>query len=254
MKSAVIDIGNSRIKILSEEHGFAVIPINETGGDWLDELQQFVGKHTFPSSWAISSVNPNAETVVIDMLMGYSSIITSSEYILDNQTLVDIRQVNGAGSDRIFGLIGALEYTKPPLITVDCGTAITINYLDGGSVFQGGAILPGISTQLKALHHFTGQLPLLHPEYEDVAYGNTTVQAMTVGAVWGAVGAIKEITSRIKTSAGNPTIPIVFTGGEHPLVVSAFEDSEPILSPHLVAEGILLAYKSLEPENSTDSE
>ena len=77
---------------------------------------------------------------------------------------------------------------------------------------------------------------------------------MTVGAVWGAVGAIKEITSRIKTSAGNPTIPIVFTGGEHPLVVSAFEDSEPILSPHLVAEGILLAYKSLEPENSTDSE
>lgn len=254
MKSAAIDIGNSRIKILSEEHGYAVYPITETVGDWFNELHQYIEKHTTPTSWVISSVNPNAEAVIIDMLMEYSSVITPSEYILDNQTLIDVRQVNGAGSDRIFGLIGATEYTKPPLITVDCGTAITVNYLDSDYVFQGGAILPGISTQLKALHHFTGQLPLLHPEYEDVAYGNTTVQAMTVGTIWGAIGAVREITSRIKASSGIPTIPIVFTGGEHPLIVSAFKDMEPILCPNLVVEGILVAHLSCESESNPDSE
>lgn len=254
MKFVAIDIGNSRIKILSEEHGFAAFSINESDGDWFDELRLFIGKHTFPSSWVLSSVNPNVEATVIDMLMEYSSVITPAEYILDNQTLVDVRQVNGAGSDRIFGLIGALEYTKPPFITVDSGTAITINYLDSNSVFQGGAILPGISTQLKALHHFTGQLPLLHPEYDDASYGSTTVQAMTVGAIWGAIGAVKEITSRIKKSTDIPTIPIVLTGGEHQLLASGLNDMDIILSPNLVVEGILLAHISLTSENSTDSQ
>jgi len=241
MKFAAIDIGNSRVKILSNELGSVVFPIDEFDDSWFRELRAFIQKHTSPCSWAISSVNSKVEMGIIDLLIEFSPVIISAEFILNNQELIDISKVSGAGSDRIFGVIGALNYANPPFITVDCGTAITINYLDKNSVFRGGAILPGVSTQLRALEHFTEQLPLLLPEYTDLPFGSTTVQAMTVGVLWGAVGAIKEILLRIKSSAGLQIIPLIFTGGEHQLLASALSDMEITSCPNLVLEGILAA-------------
>lgn len=245
MKFAAIDIGNSRVKILSNEHGSAAFPINELNDKWFDEIRSFIEKHSSPYSWAISSVNSTVETDIIDILIERYPMIIPAEFILNNQTLIDLSQVSGAGSDRIFGVIGALKYANPPLITIDCGTAITINYLDENCIFRGGTILPGVSTQLRALNHFTEQLPLLLPEYTDLPFGSTTVQAMTVGTLWSAVGAIKEIISRIKSSAGIQSIPIVFTGGEHQLLASALSDMEIISSSNLVLEGIIAAQISL---------
>lgn len=248
MRFAAIDIGNSRVKILSKEHGSVAFPVDELDDTWFDELRSFIQKHKSPYSWALSSVNSKVEEDIIDMLIEFSPVIIAAEFILNNQTLIDISQVSGAGSDRIFGVIGATNYSKPPFITVDCGTAITINYLDKNSTFRGGAILPGVSTQLRALNQFTEQLPLLLPEYTDLPFGSTTMQAMTVGTLWSAVGAIKEIISRIKSSAGIQSIPIVFTGGEHQLLASALSDMEIISSPNLVLEGILTAQISLPSE------
>lgn len=241
MKSAAVDIGNSRIKILSEEHGFAAFSIDETGNSWSEELQTFIEKHDSSYLWGISSVNPDMEIAVIDMLIDRSISIVSAEFMVLSQTLIDVSQVEGAGSDRIFGVIGALQYAAPPFITVDCGTAITVNYVDSNRVFRGGAILPGLTTQLRALEHFTGKLPRVSATYDTAAYGTTTDQAMTIGTLWGAVGAIREITSRIEKATGIESIPVVITGGEHLLVTFGLEGIELIVSPHLVVEGILAA-------------
>ncbi len=243
MKSASIDIGNSRVKVLSEEYGFAAFEIGEADGSWLEDLLAFIEKHDTSYSWGISSVNPDTETEVIDMLIDRSITIVSAEFLLYNQTLIDVSQVEGAGSDRVFGVIGALKYATPPFITIDCGTAITINYLDSNRVFRGGAIIPGITTQLRALEHFTGKLPLLTATYDTASYGTTTSQAMTIGTLWGAIGAIREIVSRIGKAIGSESIPIIITGGEHLFVTFGLEGIELITCPHLVVEGILAAQK-----------
>jgi type III pantothenate kinase len=241
MKSAAIDIGNSRVKILSEEHGFAVFPIGELGESWFGELCSYIESHTPPYAWAISSVNSDVEMEVIDFLIEHSSTLTPAEFIISHQTLIDTSHVEGVGSDRIFGLIGALQYAVPPFITVDCGTAITINYLDDNRVFRGGAILAGLSTQLRALEHFTSQLPLLVPQYDDAPFGTTTSQAMNLGTLWGTTGAIKEIIARIVSSAEMQSIPVILTGGDYQLMASTVSEMEVIISPNLVVEGILAA-------------
>ncbi|MCZ7599940.1 MAG: type III pantothenate kinase [Gammaproteobacteria bacterium] len=47
------------------------------------------------------------------------------------------------GVDRWLALIAARRLGGGPVVVVDCGTAITVDLVDGAGVFHGGMILPG---------------------------------------------------------------------------------------------------------------
>ena len=48
-----------------------------------------------------------------------------------------------------------------PAITVDVGTAVTVDLIDAEGVFQGGAIFPGPRLMARSLHEYTARLPLI---------------------------------------------------------------------------------------------
>ena len=68
------------------------------------------------------------------------------------------------GADRLAAAVGA-AWLLPGrnVVVVDAGTAIKFDLVEGGQVFRGGSIAPGLAMRFKALHAFTGRLPLVGP-------------------------------------------------------------------------------------------
>ena len=63
------------------------------------------------------------------------------------------------GVDRWAALVGARSlFSDRPVVVVDAGTAVTVDYLDQAGEFRGGIIFPGLETMLEALSLSTGKL------------------------------------------------------------------------------------------------
>lgn len=237
-----VDIGNSRIKIVVAGQYF----VHDFHNGWTEAMHKFFwsfpGKHLL---LGVSSVNIEAKEVFDAELRKRSTITTQPlELLLHEQQFVDISSIQGIGSDRVLGLIGALHYDPvliKPIVTIDCGTAITLNALTASRRCLGGAILPGITTQFRALHHFTSSLPEVEPALETVTVGTNTAQAMRVGVIHGTAGAVQNILHNLVIREFDEQQPFIFVaGGEAPLLARALEPHYPnlILAPHLVLEGI----------------
>ena len=243
--SGAIDIGNTRIKILADGQFFAA----ELGGQWQEAMHKYLwnfsGKNVL---FGVSSVNPEVLASLEMELKKRSNVRWHLlGEILHRQDVIDVSGIQGMGSDRVLSLIGALQRNLErapslvaPLITIDCGTAVTINVANVRRKCLGGAILPGVGTQLRALRHFTQLLPEVEPAFEDATCGTNTAQAMRIGVVRGIGGAIKEIVENIVEHDCKGETPLVFiTGGDAVSVAKALQDWRyaPRHEQHLVLLG-----------------
>lgn len=73
------------------------------------------------------------------------------------------------GQDRLLDALGAFARSGQACIVIDAGTAVTVDFVDGEGVFQGGAIAPGMAMMFKALHEHTAALPLVTAAPELIA-------------------------------------------------------------------------------------
>lgn len=116
------------------------------------------------------------------------------------------------GPDRLAAVAEAWA-CKPgnDLLVIDVGTAITYDVITSEGIYLGGNISPGIGMRFKALHHFTGKLPLVDKEGERVDVGNTTDTAIREGVLQGVD---KEIEGYIREcSLKCPNLLVFLTGG-----------------------------------------
>lgn len=216
------------------------------GLSWQEQMQKFFWSFSGKQlALGVASVNPEAERL-FEMELKKRSNIKSQPLgpMLATQPFVDIGGVQGIGQDRILGLIGALHYDPTlirPIVTVDCGTAITMNALTVHRRCLGGAIMLGMRSHLRALHEFTQLLPRIELGYEDATAGANTTQAMLVGAVQGAAGAIKHLVERLVEREFDGIEPLLFiTGGDASLLARALQGwhIQPVHEPHIVLRGI----------------
>jgi len=125
---------------------------------------------------------------------------------------IDYKTPQSLGKDRIAGAVGAWEqHPNTPLLIIDIGTAITIDYVSSNGTFQGGIISPGPEMRFKALHQFTGKLPLLEPIENVELIGNTTSTSIQSGVQNGILYEIKGYIEQYRKN--NNEIKIVLTGG-----------------------------------------
>jgi type III pantothenate kinase len=69
------------------------------------------------------------------------------------------------GSDRIAAAVGAWnENPGNNMLVIDAGSAITIDFITNNGVYKGGNIAPGVRMRLRALHEYTGRLPLVEKD------------------------------------------------------------------------------------------
>ncbi|MDH7515699.1 MAG: type III pantothenate kinase [Bacteroidota bacterium] len=121
--------------------------------------------------------------------------------------------VSALGADRLCVVLGARSRYGYPSITVDFGTAVTVNVLDAAGDFAGGCILPGIELSLRALKEGTAQLPSVEvPTVAPPLPARNTHDALRTGAYWclrfGVEGIVRELR---RVLGGNAMV--LFTGG-----------------------------------------
>lgn len=145
------------------------------------------------------------------------------------------------GIDRVCSAAAAYDVIGRACTVASFGTAITIDCVNDEGVFMGGAILPGLALSAHALHEGTAALPEIKIEAPVEIYGTTTEQCIRNGVLFGAVGALREITERYATQLGSWP-QLVVTGGNALLVQSQCEFIDNVV-PDLCLRGIALAYR-----------
>ena len=92
------------------------------------------------------------------------------------------------GADRVAAAAGAAaEYPGEAVLVVDCGTAMTLDFVSADAEFKGGNIAPGLDMRLRALHDFTSRLPKVLPLGPLPELGYDTDTAIRSGAIRGAI-------------------------------------------------------------------
>lgn len=110
-----------------------------------------------------------------------------------------LRDASTVGQDRLLCALGAYSRAKQACIVIDAGTAVTVDFVDGEGTFQGGAIAPGLSMMLRALHGGTVALPAVRyepPDPADGPFGKDTASAMRVGVRAAVVGLVHDLVDR----------------------------------------------------------
>lgn len=118
------------------------------------------------------------------------------------------------GSDRLAASIGAFSlYPNQNVLTIDAGTCIKYNMVNAQNEYLGGAISPGLSMRLKAMHHYTHALPLVSadPNYDKLT-GQSTTESILSGAQLGAACEVEAMIDRYRRLY--PDLVVVVTGGD----------------------------------------
>lgn len=123
------------------------------------------------------------------------------------------------GADIVADAVSALETLKPPIVTIDMGTATTIGVISEGRTYEGGLLLPGVNVSLEALSRQAAQLPAISLQPPKTLIGKTTEECMRSGIVYGTAAMLDGIIDRIRAEFPGKTVSIVATGGNAPFIV-----------------------------------
>ena len=120
------------------------------------------------------------------------------------------------GVDRFFALLGAWRACGGACIVVDCGTAVTVDAIDGNGAHQGGMIMPGLRLLHKALGEGTAGLPMpdaADAKVPDGPFGRDTTGAIARGCLRmfgsGVVSAVQKMRAQLVSTA-----TLFVTGGD----------------------------------------
>jgi type III pantothenate kinase len=144
------------------------------------------------------------------------------------------------GADRIVDAVAAWERFKGPVIVVDFGTATTFDVITGDGRYVGGAICPGLMSGAAELSRRAARLPRVEVKVPDRAIGRNTLESMQSGIVFGAVGQVKEMVSRLSAEMGEEP-KIVATGGLVDLIASQLGPIE--IDKDLTLRGLNILYQ-----------
>jgi type III pantothenate kinase len=121
------------------------------------------------------------------------------------------------GLDRALAVVGAIAIYNEACLVIDGGTALTFTGVDKNKHLQGGAILPGLHSQLITLKQKTAELPKIDlPEILPPRWALNTEQAITSGIIYTAIAGINSYI--IDWLQQFPSSQVILTGGDAKLL------------------------------------
>jgi type III pantothenate kinase len=247
-----IDIGNTNIiigvfdndKIVANWR--IVTAVHRMPDEYASLLLNFFDRKGIPvskiDSVVLCSVVPPLVTVFDEVCQRYfqvspliveAGIKTGVRICMDNPKEV--------GADRIVNAVAAHQLYGGSVIVIDFGTATTFDVVSKEGDYLGGAIAPGIAIATEALFSRTAVLPRVELVHPKLAIGTSTIAAMKSGIVFGYVGLIEGIISRIQGELGTKA-KVVATGGYAELLAKETHVIEEI-NPDLTLIGLRLIYQ-----------
>ena len=117
------------------------------------------------------------------------------------------------GIDRALAIYGAGEYYGYPCLVIDGGTALTFTGVDQERTLVGGAILPGLRSQIRALSQQTSALPeIILPNSLPPLWAKDTTTAIACGIIHTLTTGVAHYIAQWQREY--PTSSIILTGGD----------------------------------------
>ncbi|MGD8913381.1 MAG: type III pantothenate kinase [Candidatus Thiodiazotropha sp.] len=143
------------------------------------------------------------------------------------------QQPQQLGVDRWLALIAAHALSPLPKIIVDCGSATTIDAMDGEGQHIGGIILPGLRLFADCLRRNT-DIPYYDAgEYQDY-FATDTASGILTGAVVAQCASVKKLYQVLQEREKKDDILCFVTGGDAGILTHHLE------LPHQVVPGLVL--------------
>lgn len=146
------------------------------------------------------------------------------------------------GADIVADAVSALEKFKPPIITIDMGTATTIGVISRDRTYEGGLLLPGVNVSLEALTRNAAQLPAISLQHPKTLIGKNTEDCMRSGIVYGTAGMLDGIIDRIREEFPGQKVSVVATGGNAPVIVK-YCRNKIVYDKYLLMNGLWAIYQ-----------
>lgn len=188
-------------------------------------------------SSVVPSITAEVEQAVLEVLNIKSDVFNGDT--IKNFT-INLDNPAEIGSDFIATSIGASDKYQAPVIIADIGSATKLTLTSEFMVFDGGVILPGLGTSLKALTSFIPHLPKVPLEVPDEVIGHSTIGAIQSGVMFGLIAQIEGIAKRMEEEFGQPCVKIL-TGGYSALIHDQLPDF--IYDPSLLNDGLRVIHE-----------
>ncbi|KJJ86081.1 Bordetella pertussis Bvg accessory factor [Candidatus Omnitrophus magneticus] len=142
---------------------------------------------------------------------------------------------NEVGQDRLVTAFAAKLRYKAPLIAIDFGTAVTLDFVNKRGDYEGGFIFPGLRLSLKSLVSDTSLLPSIVLKSSKGFIGKDTKTSMNNGILFGYAALCDGLIERITEKYGK--VNVAATGGDAALVAKNSKYIKHV-HPKLIFEGL----------------
>ncbi len=230
----IFDIGNTATKIALFDRNEKITSFRTKQYSW-EKLQEIFSPYQSKLEKAIVSTVRDTPEFIIDM----ATLGIPYVQILSHKTKLpfhnEYESPETLGTDRIAAVAGAYYlYPGRNVLIIDAGSAVTYDYLSGKS-FKGGNISPGLSMRFRALHRFTGKLPLGSTIDKFASPGKNTLEAITAGVINGLIFEINEYIHTFEEKYLD--FKVILTGGDSGYLKDRI-DHKVTYMPDLVLEGL----------------
>ena len=206
----IIDIGNTVAKIAAF-NGNTLQEVIYDSNKTLEKLSAFCCKYIFERAIVATVIDLGKQALI------QLELLSVPVLWLDEKTSLPIENLYETpltlGYDRIAAVVGANEqFPDKNILVIDAGTCITYEFIDATGRYHGGNISPGMQMRFRALHQFTGRLPLVSAEGERVSIGKNTDTAIREGVLKGIEHEISGYIMAMKHKY--PELLVFLTGGD----------------------------------------
>ena len=249
----VLDIGNTHTHIglftrgrLRATWKLSTDP-RRTADEYVLQIRGILGEESASQGAILCSVVPRVRPTLSEAIEKACHV---QPMVLEADTEIGIlnayRIPAEVGMDRLANAVGGSFFIKPPILILDYGTAITLDFVDepeheGGSpIYRGGAIMPGIEMAAEALARGTAKLPTIDFSEPAGVIGETTAESIRSGLMHGYLGAVETLVGRARDEIGKP-VRVIATGGD----ALRFKDRMPFvdrIEPDLTLFGLRQVY------------
>jgi type III pantothenate kinase len=255
-----IDISNTNIKIglyngETMQHRWVVSTARQRTTDEYAMVLADLARHagyslTDIDDIIISSVVPPLTPVFQELATRYcdkEALVVSHD--LDLGVGLRIDNPWELGADRIVTTLAAYHLYGGPAIVISFSTATTFDVISAEGDFLGGAIAPGLVISAEALSSAASRLYHVDLTPPRSALGKNTIDNMQSGIIYGHVGLVQGLISRLRREIPNVTedskVKIIAHGGLAQLMAPLIPEIQHV-NQYLPLEGLRLAYMKLK--------
>lgn len=220
----VVDVGNTQVKFAVFNDNDLIEKMTAHTDHALEQLQKVIAKYSGKLSKGIISSTAKLSETFHNTLSEHLHLVHFSHQSKIN-FINSYATPKTLGLDRI-ALVAAASgiFPNQNVLVIDAGTCITYDFIDKNAVYYGGAISPGMQMRLKAMHTFTGKLPLLQEIRNTSDYlGKSTSEAMQIGVYRSICYEIDGFIEDYLTDYEDLTV--VLTGGDYNLLSASIKNS-----------------------------